>query len=287
METMPVLSDPTNPDPLKRGLINASATAKWKWYQNLMATELFIIENLMATFQDDNESILLKSYVYTSKWWQQIMLRFQYSASTPQVIEVNSDFELAYPVINDTLKIITRCAVVYSAGFQKVVTLKLAKGPDDALEKLTAPELTAASDYVNVIQPPGLTIICFTDDPDRIYIDAEIFYSGQYVLTVVQAAVEAAVVQYLKDTSSFITFGGRVIITGNENERGIIDYIQAVPGVRDVVLSEIKGRDNGTVWADGTTFTRQYTMSAGYAIPEDTATYTLADSLTYTLYNPL
>ena len=63
--------------------------------------------------------------------------------------------------------------------------------------------------------------------------------------------------------------------------------IRNITGVNDVVLNNIKARKFDVLIASATplianktTLQRSYSSSAGYMIPEDTAGYTLADSLT-------
>ena len=293
MQADPVLYDPNNPNPLLRGLTSNSLVAKHRAMRNVMATEVFIHQMLLKTFQDENELAVADSYVYTKGWWQRKMLQFQYSATSPQVLQVitltdeqEGEVVLRYPVIDTTLRLITRCAETSSDANAKKVTLRLAKGPDDALEKLTNTEMIAARGYVTALQPPGITMVCTTADPDRFFIDAKIIYSGEYSSTI-QQAVKDAIIQYLKDTSSILTFGGYIVRTGNINNPGVVDYIQQVPGVLDVVINELAGRDYATAWADRNSFVQRYAMASGYAIPEDDTGHTLDDTLEFELGVPV
>ena len=89
-------------------LTSTSQTAFWNLYIYLVAVAINIFEQIMDLFKVDIEAIAAKSYPDSRQWIQAKVFEFQYSATNPQYVEMQSDFSLAYPVIDPSLRIVTR-----------------------------------------------------------------------------------------------------------------------------------------------------------------------------------
>jgi len=261
------------------GLTSNSKVAIWRLWVYIVAVCINIFEQLMDAYKIEIEAIADTAIPGTPQWVKDRTLRFQYDATVPQVLEINSDLTLSYEVEDDTKRIVTRCSV--TQGISKAVSIKVAKATsitDDTPIALTTPEYNSLVGYWNLIGFAGLTYNIINKSSDKIGVTGTIYYKGQYSSTI-QQDVENAIKNYLAE----IPFDGKVRISKIE------DAIQAVTGVNDLKIDTVRARDNDTVYdsgvkiydlATGVNYVT-YQMVAGYAIPETTTSYTLADTLTY------
>jgi len=246
----------------------------------LICYTVAIAQSLGEQFMDDYitkaEEIQSKSAAGSLKWIQDKMFKFQYSSTNPQTVVYN-DGVPGYAEVNETLQIITACAVLSTLPNQ--VLVKVAKG--SPLSILSGAELSAAQSYIDYIGTAGIVYTVSSQNPDRLYLKGEIFYVGSYSAVIADAVIDA-LDNYLA-TLSVERFGGDILVSG------IKAVILSVEGVNDVQLEEVKCRYSSQSFGTGTTLVtgfdlqqRKYNASAGYLIQEDTATHTFADELTFT-----
>ena len=251
-----------------------TAVADYSLWEEVYAYCIWLFEKLLDAFRVEINTEITNNKVTTKSWWHNQVLNFQYDPTTAQVIE-EIDFIAQYPVVDPTLRIITRCAVrnVPRDG-HLVVSVKVAQTVDDALVPLNDTQLAALVDYTLAIRPAGISMEVISLYADRLKLVADIYYLGQYD----KDLVKAAVIQAINDYFSYLSneeFDGLVRLLKLE------DFIQAVPGVSDIVIHLAQGRDEATP-VDGdnvVVFDRVYYTSAGYIIAEDTVGHTLADTL--------
>jgi hypothetical protein len=253
-------------------LTSTSKRAIYRLFTYIVAVAINTLEQLIDIFTASVEEIASKAAPATSAWLQNQILKFQYSATTPQVIQL-IDFAPAYPIVDETLRIISRCSV--STNLSSSVLIKVATGATPAA--LSAPQLSALQSYVSQIGIAGVNYSVTSDVSDKLYVQANVYYLGQYS-AVISANVVAAIEAYL----SAIPFNGQVKITDIE------DAITGVEGVTDVVLVNVRARGNSTAFASGSflvqnqqTIGRLWATVAGYIVGETTASNTLTDSLTF------
>lgn len=257
------------------GLTSTSQTSIWRLWIYIVAVAINILEQLMDVFKTEIEGIVALGAPSTTQWTKDKVERFQYSATIPQVAELNSTtFVVEYPTVNTNYQIITRCSVTTAPN--RLVLIKVAK--NDPPEALAGGELVALDEYIGTWIPAGIAYSVISENPDRMYVRGEVFYNGQYS-AVIQANVEAALNNYMAN----LPFDGAIYV------QAVTDAIQAVEGVTDFVLREIFIRRDSIAFGLGTTI---YSLAtginaakgntyAGYCIEEDTPTYTFADSITY------
>lgn len=245
----------------------------------IFATATFILEGLMDVFKDENEAIAASAAPASAGWLQAQVLKFQYDPVIPQIVQL-INFAPAYPTVDPTKQIISRCAVVTTVSGQTLIKVATGEPP----EALSSGELSALQDYVDDI---GATInyICNSAAADELYIAADIYYAGQYSAIIGQAVIDA--INNFLSTFSLTDFNGSGI-TGAFKVSDIEATIRAVPGVNDCVLKNIIARADGTPFIDGTylvqdgqQIARTWSTVAGYIISETTSGQTLADSLTF------
>ena len=137
--------------------------------------------------------------------------------------------------------------------------------------------------YIKAIQFAGTSVSSLSEDADRLFLDMEIFYDGQFVQTDVSTNLQTAINNYLRN----LDFDGLV------NRTQLVNVIEAVDGVVDVKLGVLRGRTaSDTVGSiTNTTFydltnginNRFYETAAGYIILEDTPGFEFDDTVTFTL----
>lgn len=232
---------------------------------DIQAINVNILEQLQDAYKEELEVIAASAVPGTSAWIKEKVLEFQYDALNPQYIQL-IDLVPTYTVVDEDLRIISRVAVIESGN--GVILIKVATG--DNPTTLSGAQMTALENYLDVIIPAGPTTVASTQLADKIWIDAEIYYEGQYVASI-QADVELAINTYLEN----IDFNGVVLVSK------IQDAIQGVTGVKDVVINEVRARRDSTIFASATTVARQWTTIAGYIVEETTASQTFADTIEY------
>jgi hypothetical protein len=255
-------------------LNSTSQTAIYKLWMYIVAAAIYYFEVLQDIFKTELETIIDNAPVGTDGWVQSKSFEFQYSATVAQVVAVDlNTWVISYPIIDTSLQIITRCSVKTLPN--KVVSVKVAKS--DPPVALSGGELSSFQGYLDEISFAGVQYNSVSLTSDKLFLEASIYYDGQYS-TVISSTVIAAINTYLAN----IPFDGDVRIVS------LKDAIQAVPGVKDIVIDNLGLRADTTLFANKillvqnkTTMFNKYPMAAGYAIEETTVGETFADKLTF------
>lgn len=256
------------------GLDSTSQTAIWNLWLYIQAVAINLFEQILDVLKIDVETQVSKAVPQTGAWLQQKGFEFQYSTTTPQELTYTSNWTLEYPVINEDLRIITRCAV--TTGNNKTVQIKVAKGTTP--EKLDSSELNAATSYFKLLGNAGVYYSVISVNGDFIEVDADIYYNGIYQPTIQQNVINS-ILNYLAN----IPFDGKVYVAGIE------DAIQSVQGVVDVKLNNIYVRVASTSYANKSTLYSlsnginglKYQPFSGYLKEETTSSHTFADTLNF------
>lgn len=238
-----------------------------------VSTAIYTLEVMIDILRAEIQAIADTAISGNAKWVQQQILNFQYGDTITLV-----DFVPAYDPVDEDARIITRCSVVEAAN--GVLSIKVAKG-DPTLEPLDAAEISALSDYyygtstTEGIGFAGVLANFVSLEPDRMRVEADIYFLGQYTEATVKTAVIAAIDDFFA-TFMDEAFDGTVYINK------LRDAIEAVEGVSRVVLTDIKARPEVTPFGSATTVDVQgkYTTAAGYLIAEDETGNTLDDTIT-------
>ena len=239
------------------------------------ATCAAYIEQMMDSLKADVETISSKSAAASSLWIQAQMFRMQYSATVPQILQI-IDAAPQYPTVDTSLRIITGCSV--SCDTPNQVTVKVAKS--NPFVALSSPEASAAQGYINLIGSAGINYSVISLDSDKIYVNANVYYKGQYA-SVIQGNVKDAIRAFLQNIS-VVNFDGSLKMSNLEAT------IRSVEGVNDVELLNVRGRANSALFSAGidiilnqATISRQWHPIAGYVGEETTSGKTLSDSLNF------
>lgn len=240
---------------------NTSRRADWRLWTFVISGAILLLEQLIDVFKAETDDKILKAIPGTPSWLTRKIFEFQYSATNPQVVQL-VDLAPKYPVIDESLRIITRASVVTTLANTTVI--KAAKSEPPAA--LSNTELSSLQSYVGIIGTAGINYVCKSDNPDQVYLDIEVYYDGQYS-TVIAGTVQNAIDNYLAN----LPFNGQL-------KTSDLDFaVRGVVGVNDVLLKNVKVRADATAFADGTflvqnntVISRLFPTIAGYVVPENT-----------------
>lgn len=254
-------------------LNNPSQTSIYQLFKDVLSYCINYFEQLVDIKKDEIDLTILNNAVGSEAWVQNKVLEFQYSSTNPQVVSI-INYSPKYATIDEKLRLITRCSV--KTDLNKIVKIKVATG--DPPTTITSAQYTSLYGYIDTIMQCGVTFDLINLPSDKLYIEAEVYYNGQYI-DVIQSNVEAAINNYL----SQLSFNGAVIISEIE------DSIQAVSGVNDVKFIAIKARQDSVVLSSASiiyslatsTNIREWNTISGYIVEETTSGNTFSDKITY------
>lgn len=198
--------------------LSPSQTSIYQLWENVMATELNLEEQLWDQFRNEIDTTIANHTVGTDQWVYDQVFKFQYDSVTPQVIQL-VNFVPSYNPVDPTKQIVTRCSVKTLPS--RVVSVKVAKS--DPPVALSNPEKSSLQSYLDQISFAGVQYAVNSYNADKLLLKANIYYSGQYAPTI-QSTVIAGINNYLAN----IPFDGIVRVSALE------DAIQTVPGVIDI-----------------------------------------------------
>lgn len=254
------------------GLTSQSRRSIWIMFTYVFAYIQSLFEQKTDIFKTEIENIVDVAAPNTAAWVQNRVFKFQYDATTPQVITLNN-LVPSYPTINADLQIVTRCSV--KADLSNNVKIKVAKSEPHVA--LTAPEKSALQDYVSTIGCAGINYLVSSSDSDKLYVEADVYYQGQYS-AIISDSVIAAIEAFL----AALPFDGQVLLSDLERT------IRTTTGVKDVVLKNVKARANGTAFSSATSLvtsnaviSRNWNTVAGYIVGETETGETLVDKLNF------
>jgi hypothetical protein len=245
-------------------LTSSSAVAVWRLWIYITAVVIHFHETVFDLFKKEVEDKIAAKEPGTPSWYVERAKEFQ-AGDNLQVI----DGKATYAVINPAKKIVTRAA--YRENNDGELLLKVAKGEIGSEAPLSGQELFQLKTYFERIKFAGVKLSILSNNPDRLRLTAEVFYSGIYNSAAVTANVKTAIKDYLKN----LDFDGKIYINK------IIDVVQKVEGVIDIKINAAVAM----VGTTPTTIDRVYETSAGYIIEETDANFTFDDTITYIAQN--
>ena len=240
----------------------------------VVSAAIFTFETILDVTKSEITALRDQAISGNAKWVQRQILNFQYGDVVTLV-----DFVPTYVPVDESARIVTQCSVKQLGSGE--LAIKVAKGTAPSLTPLSAPELTALQNYwfgtgtTEGVGFAGVRTTFVNLNPDRIRVEATVYFLGQYVEANVKTAVITAIDNFF-GTFQAEAFDGTVFMIK------LIDAVQAVPGVSRIVLTDVKGRDALTVLASATPIDSQgyYTTVAGYLISEDTSGNLLTNTIT-------
>ncbi len=250
-------------------LTSQSKVAIWRLWVFIFSCAQYVHETFWDIKQAEIEEVVSKAAVGNFPWLQDFIFRFQYSETTPQVIEL-IDFVPTYPVVDPSLRIITACSLRQNTNM--LIEAKVARGEAPNLQPLTADQILMLQGYLDRGGFAGPKVKVSSRFPDRLKIEADVYYAIGYSPSWVKGQVIAAIDNYLA-TYTRDNFNGTFLITD------LIAKIRSVEGVADVQLHYVGFRLAEQSVEDLLPVIRLYNPAAGYMISEDTVGHTLLDTL--------
>lgn len=230
-----------------------------------IAININYFEQLLDNYVLELEAIAASAVPGTSAWLQEKLFEFQYDVATPQYIQL-INLVPTYAVINPEFRIISRAAVSETGNGRIKIKVATSEPPT----QLDSDQLTALREYLDILNSAGPQITVSSDLADKLYVSAAVYYDGQFVDSI-QSDVELAINTYLAN----LDFNGMVLVSK------IQDAIQAVAGVKDVVINQVKARGDSTPFSGSNIVSRQWSTIAGYIVEETDSGHTFNDSITY------
>lgn len=253
---------------------NNSRRAIWRLFVFVQSAAILTLEQLIDVFKTENETLIAQGTPATPLWIVDRVNKFQYSSTNPQVVQL-VNLVPVYPTIDESLQIITRVGV--TSTLANNVLIKVAK--QEPPIALTAQELASLQSYINTIGIAGVNYICSSTNADQMFIDADIYYDGQYSNTIVSTTITT-----IQNLLANLPFNGNFKVSDLEIA------IRQIVGVTDVVLNNISVRTDSQTIAEGVklvqgnaVISRLYPTKAGYIIDEQTSGAQLIDTLTFTV----
>ncbi len=263
-------------------LTSPSQVAIYQVYAYIVATALSIEEQLRDIFQTEIETDIANAPPGTPQWIVKQVLAFQYNATYPQVVQL-LNFVPVYPVINTSYNVVAQCAVITDTN--KNVLVKIAPADPttvfDGAPGANGPTMIALAAYLDLINFAGVQFSLVNEPPDLFKCAANIYYDGQYSATMA-ASVTTAITNYL----ATLPFNGLITLYGGSSDPGLISAIMNVPGVEDVVFTDVEltNQANGNVTImvnNQEVFYRNTGTFSGRAIPDTGSGRTLANTLSF------
>lgn len=224
--------------------LSTSNVSIWKLWRNVVASAVLTIEKLFDSHKSEVR-VLSERLIYGKEdWYQEQAFLWQYGDAL-SVIEGKP----TYVPIDLTKRLITRCAVRTGLGS---VSIKVAKGTASSLSALTNDEKMSFEFYIDRIKPAGIRTEVITQSADLLWPRLKVFYLGELQSGVLKDQVMSAMMDYLAS----IEFNGKFYLSR------LIDAIQAVPGVVDVELIDVRVKSQ--VNPSFQFIDRMYEASSGY-----------------------
>jgi len=195
------------------GLDSPSNTAVWRYWLRLLAQLFRWNEEKQDAFRGEIEQAIYDSQYGTFEWWTARARAFQYG----DILQF-MDNKYRYAAIDPARRIVHFVSVTDERGMVKVKAAKMGNGRP---EPLNAGEAAALLAYARSIRPPGTRLAVESLPADRLKTRLRVHYNAQVGLQAVREGVEAAYIDYINN----ILFDGVYYVNG------MIDMLQAVPGV--------------------------------------------------------
>lgn len=197
----------------------------------IAAMALFTFEKVLAAHYDAVYRKIATQAVCSVPWYYQKCLEFQLG----DAVVVNPDnYQFGYEVTNEAKRII-KFAAVRQIEIQGVTYLRIYVSKANK-QALTTAELEAFRSYIKNIGAAGVHYEIYSAAPEKVAVKLEVTRDPLQLDTSGNLLSGGAnsVNTALKDYFDNIIYGGAM------NKTKLVDAVQAAPGVKDVVLLEVK-----------------------------------------------
>lgn len=213
---------------------------------NAIAFCIFSLEKLMDLFRSDVEERIASTRPHTKSWYREKALAFLFG------------FELGETDIYDTTgftdDVVAAAKIVSNAAAIKTVIsgagalrIKAVRTVANELQPLTAPQLIALSEYMNLVSDAGTTVLCTSGAADDLKLNLDIYYDA-LVLGADGSRLDGTdlepVKTAIKDHLKSLKFNGSFVSTY------LTDDLQKVSGVILPVIKEARSKFAAYTYTD-------------------------------------
>jgi hypothetical protein len=184
----------------------------------ISAMAMFVIYGMFDLLRRDVDAELSQRLTHNLQWYANIAKEFQYGdALNPETGK--------YDVTDEKKRIVEYSAVEDN---EKRLVVKVAKSDGDDLAKLSVPELTAFTEYMQQVKDAGVRIVIVSEAGDLLNLTVDILYDPLVldgygnVLGDSGEPVRESIKNYIKN----LPFNGEFTI------QGLTDALQAAQGVK-------------------------------------------------------
>jgi len=247
------------------GLSSPSATAIYRLFEFVVAASIWAFEMILDRFREEVDDTIARAPAGTPAWYADRALEFQLD----DTLVVLPSGKPGYAEGSTGAQIVTRATAKENDTTGRLF-IKVAKdgATPGALAALSPAELVKVRGYIDLLRFAGTRLEVVSREADQLQVSGSLYYDPLLPVATVQANAVAAVRGYL----AALDFDGQVYVSQ------LTDALQAVPGVRDVLLVSVAARVGA---AAPVAFARVYETAAGYIVPEESTGLTLLDTLTF------
>lgn len=220
-------------------LTSTSKTAIWRLWVYIIAFAIWVHESLWDVFKKEAEATILASHPHNFRWYRDVSLRFRDGKSLYWDGAAFSWPALVGSETLEDLEIVKQAAVVESPG--KLI-IKVAKEDSGSLTKLSDPEKTRFTTYINSIKDAGNTIEVISEDPDDVKITATIYCDPLLIDLSDGSLVADSGVKPVEDAINAYLNSDELNFNGELRRTHLIDAMQNATGVNDPILTSLQTR---------------------------------------------
>lgn len=256
-----IYDEVTTNEPLLANLNSPSATALYNLWMDIWAFVSWLLVSNWVRYEAKLKETARAAIAHNAFWYAQRAKDFQLG----DVLDATQG-TVGYPVIDETKKIVKAASIKEVDGR---VIIKVAKLSGANLVALSPTELLAFTGYIDQIKDAGVVTQIVSQNSDLLKVALQVFYDAIIPQPTVQANVEAAINNYLKN----IPFDG--ILRRND----LIAAIRAVEGVKDVKVLVLEATINYVVTPFYVPIDVLYETAAGYIAID--SNFPLSTQITY------
>lgn len=213
---------------------SGSRVAVWRLWLWLVATGNWLTELIIKRHKEEIAEIFRSRMYGTLQFYQAICLDFQFGYS----LEWNGR-QYAYSDTDVESRIIKRAAVVQATS---QLQFKVAKENDGFIEPLTMEERSAFGSYLTSLVYPGTNFVVISEAADDLRIDALIYFDPLILAPNGSLLSDSNIFPVHDAVNRFVS---NLPFNGRMNTQKLIDAVQAVAGVKDIVVNALDARYGG------------------------------------------
>ncbi|WP_044213455.1 hypothetical protein [Flammeovirga sp. OC4] len=217
----------TDEETLKEALADLNKPAStskfgiWRLWLYVVSYALYLQEVIFELHQIEVNKLVDASKVHTAEWYEDKIKEYQHG----DPILLHQESKQPYYEVEDDSKKVVKFVAVTGRG----VALVKVKGEDG---KLSETEAEGVKSYLSEIQEPGAQMGVVNLESDKLILHADLYYSPEYDRLTVEANVQSAVENYIKN----LPFNGSLLISD------LVENIKEVEGAEDFYITIMKAK---------------------------------------------